>query len=77
VININYYPEQYWNTENVKFFLSSNWRWHYLTQAGALHQWGGNYANSPLVAILDSDYYSHPALLYNAADQSFTETSSD
>ncbi len=33
---------------------------------GALYRWGGSFANSPLVGILNPAYYTNPALLYNA-----------
>ena len=53
---------------NEKWFTTSGGTWYYITPEGNLYRWlgGSSLAGDPLVATLDSSYWSNTALIYNA-----------
>jgi hypothetical protein len=77
LVDANYYADHSWNPDGVKFILSSRRAWYYLTPAGELHELYGWFDTSPLVAILDPDYYDHPELLFNATESAIAESVSN
>jgi len=46
--------------------LQSSAGWHFIEQDGAVHQWSGNAATSPLVAMLTARYHEDPGLILDA-----------
>ena len=53
---------------NEKWFTAPGGTWYYITPTGQLYRWlgGASLAGDPLVATLDSTYWTNTALLYNA-----------
>jgi hypothetical protein len=56
---------------NEKWLLSTGGNWYYIVPDGRLYRWGGS---NPLVATLDSTYWTDPTLLYNAASSTVPVT---
>ncbi len=47
-------------------WVQSSAGWMFITAAGSVHSWSGDYASSPAVAQLDSRYHADPGLLVSA-----------
>ncbi len=55
-----------WGGQNEKWLRSSSHGWHFITTAGEVYRWTGDFESSDLVATLNASFYEDPNLIADA-----------